>query len=230
VIIRQALPTDFLATETLERETFWNLYEPGGAKEHFLIHQLRKTPAYIPELDLVAEIDGEIVGHAMGSHSKVVSDDGTEHPVLTFGPFAVKKGIQRGGIGRAIIEEMFRIATDMGFGAFVTAGDWEIYSRYGFEPAEKFDVHMFGYYGDWLHVRELRPGAMAEISGEYSDALLPLVDEEAQAAFDANLPALPAATDADREFWAAEAVRFEGTDRPARDWASDEGAEAIENL
>jgi predicted N-acetyltransferase YhbS len=231
VIIRQELATDHLATEALERDTFWNLYEPGGAKEHFLVHQLRKNPAYVPELNLVAEIDGEIVGHAMGSRAKVVSDDGVEREVLTFGPLAVKKSVQRGGIGAAIIEEMARIATEMGFVGLITAGDPRYYSKRGFVPAEKYDIHFGGYFVDWFQARELQPNGFNGITGQYFDALLPLVDNEAQAIFDADLPAMPEPSDADRAFWAEEAERFEAMPyTPARAWATEEVPEEVTNI
>ena len=40
------------AVETMVRESFWNVYRPG-CLEHYVLHQLRKDAAFVPELDLV---------------------------------------------------------------------------------------------------------------------------------------------------------------------------------
>ena len=47
--------------ETLIREAFWNVYRPG-CMEHYVIHQLRNDPAFVPQLDLVMEQDGRLIG------------------------------------------------------------------------------------------------------------------------------------------------------------------------
>ena len=44
--------------EHLIRESFWNVYRPG-CLEHYVIHQLRNDPAFVPELDFVMEKDGQ---------------------------------------------------------------------------------------------------------------------------------------------------------------------------
>ena len=38
--------------ENLVRESFWNVYRPG-CLEHYVLHQLRNDPAFVPELDFV---------------------------------------------------------------------------------------------------------------------------------------------------------------------------------
>ena len=46
------------------RESFWNVYRPG-CMEHYVLHQLRKDAAFVPELDLVMEQNGELIGQNM---------------------------------------------------------------------------------------------------------------------------------------------------------------------
>ena len=55
VIIRRETPTDYAAVEHLTREAFWNVYRPG-CLEHYVVHVLRRDPAFVPELDLVTVI------------------------------------------------------------------------------------------------------------------------------------------------------------------------------
>ena len=62
--IRLEQPKDYREVENLTREAFWNVYAPGCV-EHFVLHQYRNNPDFIPELDFVMEEDGKIVGSGM---------------------------------------------------------------------------------------------------------------------------------------------------------------------
>ena len=67
ITIRREARQDRQTVEELTRQAFYNLYLPGCV-EHYLVHTMREHPDFIPELDLVAEEDGQIVGSIM-SHS-----------------------------------------------------------------------------------------------------------------------------------------------------------------
>ena len=60
-IIRNVKESEYRITEEIIREAFWNNFQPG-ADEHFVLHNLRTSADSIQELDLVAEVDGRIVG------------------------------------------------------------------------------------------------------------------------------------------------------------------------
>ena len=62
IIIRQEQQEDYAAVEAMTREAFWNHHVPG-CNEHYLAHVLRVHPDFIPQLDLVAERNGQIVGN-----------------------------------------------------------------------------------------------------------------------------------------------------------------------
>lgn len=53
---------DHRVVEELIRDAFWNVYHPD-ATEHLIVHQLRKQKHVIKDLNLVAEADGQLVGH-----------------------------------------------------------------------------------------------------------------------------------------------------------------------
>ena len=69
--IRLEQPKDYREVENLTREAFWNVYAPGCV-EHFVLHQYRNNPDFIPELDFVMEEDGKIIGHVMYSKAEIV--------------------------------------------------------------------------------------------------------------------------------------------------------------
>ena len=55
--IRSERIEDYREVENLVRESFWNVYRPG-CSEHYVIHMLRKDPAFVKELDFVMEQAG----------------------------------------------------------------------------------------------------------------------------------------------------------------------------
>ena len=64
VIIRKETEKDYRQTEQMVRRAFWNIHGPG-CNEHLMVHKLRKSPDYLPELSRVAEFDVKIVGVIM---------------------------------------------------------------------------------------------------------------------------------------------------------------------
>lgn len=58
-MIRLEEKGDYRAVENLTREAFWNVYAPG-CTEHYVLHCYREEEGFVPELDLVMEVNGEI--------------------------------------------------------------------------------------------------------------------------------------------------------------------------
>ena len=52
IMIRLEKKEEHQKVENLVRESFWNVYRPG-CLEHYVLHQLRNDPAFVPELDFV---------------------------------------------------------------------------------------------------------------------------------------------------------------------------------
>ena len=98
-LIRKETEADFFEVENLTREAFWNVYKPG-CEEHFVLLCYRKNPDFIPELSLVLELDKKIIGHVMYSRSHIDADDGTQIPVMTFGPISIHPDFKRKGFGK----------------------------------------------------------------------------------------------------------------------------------
>ena len=61
-IIRKETPHDYRAVETMTRNAFYNIYVPGCI-EHYLVHTMRSHEDFIPELDFVLELDGQVIGN-----------------------------------------------------------------------------------------------------------------------------------------------------------------------
>jgi putative acetyltransferase len=188
ITIRPEQPSDWRAVEELTREAFWNVNVPG-CNEHFLVHRLRSHGDFIPELDLLAELDGKLAGNIMYSRAKIVSADGREHSVLTFGPLSVLPEYQRQGIGSALIGHSTGAARALGYGAILIYGDPEYYRRFGFQPAESFSVTTAeGKFHPALQALELTKGELTGISGCFQESPAYSLDAAEAAAFDASFP------------------------------------------
>ena len=86
--IRLEQPADYSETEQVIREAFWNHYSPG-CTEHYLLHVMRNSPNFVPELDFVAVANKKIIGSVVFMKSFILGDDGKRYDVLTLGPIAV---------------------------------------------------------------------------------------------------------------------------------------------
>lgn len=75
IIIRPETKDDYRAVENLTRESFWNVYRPG-CMEHYVLHCYRDDPAFVPELDFVMELNGELIGQVIYVRSEIDCDDG----------------------------------------------------------------------------------------------------------------------------------------------------------
>ena len=52
MIMRHEEPSDRRVVENLTREAFWGTEGPG-CNEHLLVHRLRESESFVPELDVV---------------------------------------------------------------------------------------------------------------------------------------------------------------------------------
>lgn len=79
--IRNENKADHKIVEEITRKAFYNLYVPGCV-EHYLIHIMRAHEDFIPELDLVADLDGQVIGNIMYTRAKLTDERGTEKDIL----------------------------------------------------------------------------------------------------------------------------------------------------
>ena len=113
ITIRTETPADYDADEKMTRSAFYNLYVPG-CNEHYLVRTMRPHPDFVPELDLVLELDGKIIGNIMYTKTRLIDDAGEEKNILTFGPVCIAPEYQRMGYGKKLMEYSFARAVEMG--------------------------------------------------------------------------------------------------------------------
>lgn len=188
IIIRNETSADYRTVENLTREAFWNVYRPG-CLEHYVLHTFRTDPAFVPELDLVMEKDGEIMGHVMYVRSAIKTDDGRTIPIMTFGPISIAPQFKRQGYGKVLLEYSMEKAKEMGAGALAITGNIGFYGKSGFVVSKNRGVrYEDDPDADYFLITELEPGFLNGITGTYKDPDGYFVDENEAEAFDAAFP------------------------------------------
>jgi putative acetyltransferase len=95
--------------------------------EHLIVEALRAADAL--ELSLVAELDGEVVGHIAFSAAGIGS---SSRGWFLLGPVAVQPARQGEGIGRGLVETGLDALRSRGACGCVLVGDPAFYRRFGF--------------------------------------------------------------------------------------------------
>ncbi|MDD6024966.1 MAG: N-acetyltransferase [Oscillospiraceae bacterium] len=190
-IIRPETPADFAKAEYLAREAFWNVYRPG-CLEHYVLHCLRNDPDFIPELAFVMEMNGQIVGQNIFMRAWISADDGRSIPILTMGPISITPALKRQGYGKLLLDYCLEQATAMGFGAVCFEGNIGFYGKSGFTYASEKGIRYHGLPegadASFFLCKELQPGYLDGITGEYATPQGYFVDEQEAELFDAQYP------------------------------------------
>lgn len=169
ITIRLEKEADYRNTENLAREAFWNVYCPG-CTEHYVLHCYRDDPAFVPELDFVMELNGELIGQVIYVRSEIECDDGRSVPIMTFGPIGIAPAYKRQGYGKRLLDYSMEQAKKMGAGALAITGNILFYGKSGFVTAKRKGVrYADDPNADYFLIKELTPGFLNGISGTYKD-------------------------------------------------------------
>ena len=126
MLIRYETPDDIDAIHDLT----WTAFKPmpySDGTEAEIVRRLRENGDLT--ISLVAEQDGEILGHVAFSPVKI---DGVHNGWFGLGPISVKPERQRQGIGKALIARGLELLNEMGASGCALIGNPDIYGRAGF--------------------------------------------------------------------------------------------------
>ena len=186
-IIRLEQKEEYREVETLVREAFWNVYRPG-ALEHYVLNQLRDDVAFVPKLDFVLEKDGVIIGQNMFMNAVIKADDGRDIPIMAMGPICIAPEYQRQGWGKLLLDYSLEQAKKLGCGALCFEGNINFYGKSGFTFARSFGLRYHGLPegadDSFFLCKELIPGYLNGITGEYAPPQGYFVDETEAEEFD----------------------------------------------
>lgn len=134
MFIRQKEIKDYKIVYSVIKKAFSCAQHTDG-NEHNLVDALRSSKAFIPELSLVAEINGKIVGHIMFTKANI-----DNNVVLALAPLSVLPEYQKKGVGTALIKEGHKIAKKLGYGYSIVLGSEKYYPKTGYLPANRFGI------------------------------------------------------------------------------------------
>lgn len=136
MLIRQETEKDYDLVYELVKRAFENAEHRDGTEQDLVV-SLRKGDAFVPELSLVAELDGRIAGHILFTKAKVGNDT-----VLVLAPLSVLPEYQKQGIGTALIKEGHRLAEKLGYQYSLVLGSEKYYPRLGYLPARQLGIEV----------------------------------------------------------------------------------------
>lgn len=192
IIFRLERKEDYRAVENLVRESFWNVYRPG-CMEHYVLNQLREDKDFVRELDIVMEQDGKIIGQNIFVKAIIKADNGRDIPILTMGPICISPELKRQGYGKVLLDYSLEKATELGIGAVCFEGNIDFYGKSGFTFASVYGIRYHGLPegtdASFFLCKELIPGYLDDITGEYATPQGYFVDESEVEEFDKEFPA-----------------------------------------
>ncbi|NMA37617.1 MAG: N-acetyltransferase [Papillibacter sp.] len=191
IIIKEERPGDYYEVENMTKRAFWNKHRPG-CDEHLLVHKLRDAAEYIPELSRIAVLDNKIVGCIMYSKS-YITDGKNKTEVLTFGPLCVDPDYQGLNIGRLLLKETIKLASQHGYRAIVIYGEPDYYPLFGFKTCDNYGITTpDGANFPAFMCYELYSGSLDGIRGRFYEAeVFKNLSPEETESFDRNFPYLP---------------------------------------
>jgi putative acetyltransferase len=157
LLIREETDRDHEAVRLVNRLAF------GKDAEARLVDALRDGG--FSRVSLVAEQDGQVVGHILFSDLSNVTASGTV-AALALAPMAVLPGFQRQGIGSALVRRGLEVCRERGHRIVVVLGHADFYPRFGFSA--KLAARLESPYGGGpSHMAaELVPGALDGVAGK----------------------------------------------------------------
>jgi predicted N-acetyltransferase YhbS len=162
--IRTERPSEYDFLYNFIKVAFETAEVKNGDEQNF-VDRLRASEGYIPELALVAEEQGKIVGHIMLSKTYILT--GTSRvEALLLAPLSVELSHRCQGVGSKLVQESFRLAKQMGFQSIFVVGNPKYYGRFGFRSTARFGIrHVPEIPEPYVMGIELTPNALAGISG-----------------------------------------------------------------
>ena len=150
---------DYDNVENLTREAFRNIYRPW-CFEHLIIHNLRSSSDFIPELDFVIEDNNKLIWNIVYAlwNMKI---NWTIEKVLIFWPVSILPKYQHQWYGQQLINYSLEKAKEFWYASVFITWNPEYYKKFWFEAASKYNIHY-----EWMPIEDDAPFFMVKILNE----------------------------------------------------------------
>lgn len=164
ILIRAERPDDGPTISDVVRRAYADVAY-SDHREHLMIERLRGTDAYIPALSLLAEIDGEAVGHILLTKAKIVRARSSVS-TLAMAPLSVVPEHQSLGVGKRLVRSAHLAGAQLGFASIVLVGIPSYYPQFGYEPLDRYPITLpFDAPEENRMIMPLVPGALDTVAG-----------------------------------------------------------------
>lgn len=165
MLIRRQTPKDSNSVYSLIKTAFETAQVKDGTEQDYF-NRLINGPAFIPELALVAEDKGEILGQVLITKTNVNQPCGAKFEALMLGPVSVLLEHRSKAIGAHLIKEALKTAKELGYKAVFLVGNPAYYSRFGFKQTSLYGISHDPFIPEqFVQVLELQPGSLSSVSG-----------------------------------------------------------------
>jgi putative acetyltransferase len=124
MLVRREEPGDVAAVRAVHAAAFATMNEPMEVR---LVHELRRSDAWIPALSWVAVHEGVVVGHVVCTRGHV-----GEVAAVGLGPLGVLPNSQNAGVGSALMYATIGAADALDVPLIALLGAPAYYGRFGF--------------------------------------------------------------------------------------------------
>ncbi len=159
MLIREEKPEDIAGIRAVVSAAF------GRPAEADIVDALRQRAQ--PFVSLVAEHEGEVVGHILFTPVDMAGNGDVK--IAALAPMAVAPQFQVRGVGAALVLTGFEHLRLLDMSAVVVIGHPSYYPRFGFSPGSSFGLKSeYNVPDDVFMACELDPGALAGVTGTVS--------------------------------------------------------------
>ena len=159
MIIRREEEKDYNSVKKTVRSAFYQKGADDRLNEWTLVEKIRKDKGYIPELALVAEDNGAVIGYIMFSRCMI-----GENESIALAPLAVSPEKQNLGVGTLLVEKGLEEAFFLGYSSVIVLGG-EYYKRFGFEPVNS-RIHLSDELDGYLYIKTADKKSKNDFSGQ----------------------------------------------------------------
>ncbi|HEY0895231.1 MAG TPA: N-acetyltransferase [Sphingobacteriaceae bacterium] len=157
--IRKETPADHLHVHEVTRQAL-------GRAHAELADHLRDSPYFIPNLSLVAEVEGQVIGHMMFTLAIIRNDQGPDSESLVLALLAIRPDWQHQGCGSHLMNMGLAVARELGYRCVIGTGNNRYCARFGFGEAENLRLPPSGSSPPVrLMALELVPESLRQLSG-----------------------------------------------------------------
>jgi putative acetyltransferase len=162
IIIREERKADIDAVFKINSEAF------ERNNESRLVDSLRRNPdVFVKELSLVADLEGEVIGHILFTKIGIESDSKLQKGLLSLAPMSVLPHHQREGVGSLLVKTGIEIAKKLKYKGIIVLGHPEYYPRFGFKEAKLWDIYPpFQVNSNVFMCMELQENSLLNIRGK----------------------------------------------------------------